>query len=390
MRRGYGYRDKDYLNYRCWLLIRSPIDFPLTDYFYCLDNSLHFMYHNGKVNKPIFRECFLNLPYRGYFGFNAMRFISPILLLFLLTNSSFGQNNALPPVVPGASVQRVKKTIEFLSTDCFPRDYTHADNQLKAAKYIESHFKNAGLTIKREKYSVDKYTLFNIHAMKKGASRDRIIIGAHFDAVESTPGADDNASGIAGLIELAYLFKNVTDFPCDVELIAWNSEEPPLYNTPQMGSAVDAENKKKRKIKIKAVFCMDVIGYYSDKPGSQTYPFSALKYLYGDKGDFIGLLGNYCPAEFGKKLNQSMNQPGLKAQYLSVPALYREQLAFSDHRNYFQFERPTVFITNTAWYRNKAYHQKDDTPDTIDYKRVALIADGLYAFIRDYYRPEKP
>lgn len=320
-----------------------------------------------------------------------MRFVYSLLLAIISVNIGVCQDaESSKAAPPSASSQRVEKTVKFLSTDCFPRDYTHAANQLKAAEYIESHFKNAGLTVTRQKYKAEEHALFNIHAVKNGKSRDRIIIGAHFDAVEQTPGADDNASGAAALIELAFLFKNVSDLPCDIEFIAWNSEEPPLYNTPGMGSAVHAEYIKKSKIKLKAVFCLDVIGYYSDKPGSQTYPSSALKYLYGDKGDFIGLMGNYCPSDFGKKLHACMNQPGLKAQYLPVPVIYRERLAFSDHRNYFHFECPTVFITNTGWYRNQAYHQADDTPDTVDYKRVALIADGLFAFIRDYPPEKKP
>ncbi len=211
-------------------------------------------------------------------------------------------------------------------------------------------------------------------------TKERIVVGAHYDAAGPYPGADDNASGVAGLIELAHLLGKAT-LPLRVELVAFTLEEPPHFATFQMGSAVHAASLKKQGVSVRLMVSLEMIGYFSDASGSQGFPTPALKPFYPSAGNFITIVGKPSEGALVRRVKKAMQA----ASPLPVYSINAPQtvpgIDFSDHRNYWQAGYPAVMLTDTAFYRNKNYHTEQDTPETLDYRRMALVVEGIYAAV---------
>lgn len=210
-----------------------------------------------------------------------------------------------------------------------------------------------------------------------------MIIGAHYDSFRHTPGADDNASGVAGLLELARLFK---DNPPDraVELLAYTLEEPPFFNTENMGSAVHAHSAALANKQIKLMISLEMIGYFSDEPDTQRYPVGFLNALYPDTGNFIAVIGRFSDIKQTRRVKALMSgATDLPVYSINAPALI-EGLDFSDHRNYWSEGFNAVMITDTAFFRNTHYHELTDTADRLDYQRMANVVQGVYAVVQMY------
>jgi len=210
------------------------------------------------------------------------------------------------------------------------------------------------------------------------ASCDEIlVIGAHYDSAEGTPGADDNASGIAGLLELARLTRGAP-MKRTVRFVAFCLEEPPAYMTRHMGSYIHAKSLHDHGVKVHGMISLEMLGYYCDEKGCQYYPSSIFKLAYPNRGHFIAFVGNFSSRHFSSRV---------KAAYSAVSSIPVESLNgfsiipgvdFSDHRNYWKFGYPAFMITDTAFYRNPNYHDSGDTPETLDYDRLTLLIEGLY------------
>src|SRR5215471_18093776 len=201
-------------------------------------------------------------------------------LALVLTQPVWARRSAalkLPQVDP----ERLRKHVSALSETFAPRDYTHVENLDRAADYIEREFREAGAEITEQVFIVDSQRYRNIIARFGPETKERIVVGAHYDVCGPYPGADDNASGIAGLIELAHLVSK-QNLATRVELVAYTLEEPPFFRTEQMGSAVHAASLADAQVKLRAMLCLEMIGYFTDQPGSQQYPLPELKALYPD------------------------------------------------------------------------------------------------------------
>lgn len=194
-------------------------------------------------------------------------------------------------VRPGLE-QELKKDVRYLAKDCHPRPAGYEKNQVKAVQYIARSLAASGAAVTYQPFTADKRTFVNVSAIFPGKSAKRIIVGAHYDTCGDTPGADDNASGVAGLLALGRMFKGVSPH-CTIELIAYANEEPPYFGTEQMGSAQHARKLYTEQIGVKAMICLEMIGYFSDKENSQSYPAAGMGALYPDKGDFIAIVGNW-------------------------------------------------------------------------------------------------
>lgn len=284
------------------------------------------------------------------------------------------------------------QTVRFLSEECFPRDYTHPANLSRASEHLENLLEEAGWKVTRQEYDVPAegaetvYHCWNLCALReenegknseKRETRPRILVGAHYDACENTPGADDNASGMAVLVELAFLLKDLPLKNCEVELVAFCTEEPPHFATRFMGSAVHARELRKKNVPVCAMLCLDVVGYYSERPGSQDYPLDSMAYLYGTRGDFLGIVGRFSDFEAMTLAEKQISVPDLRVCKLAVPEGMKYVIDFSDHRNYWRMQVPTLFFTNTAFYRTPHYHEPTDTWDRLDFRRMARLAEGL-------------
>ncbi len=220
-----------------------------------------------------------------------------ILFLFSLPLIIFYQPwvNALPPMPRHASPEQLEKTVRYLTQTVHPRSADNIDNLNRSAEYIKEVFISNGARVTAQDVPITGGPYKNIVANYGPADGPLIIIGAHYDSVSSyendqltyTPGADDNASGVAGLLELARLLQQQTP-GIGVQLVAYASEEPPFFRSDEMGSAVHAASLERP---VKLMIALEMIGYYDSTPGSQDYPYPAMSWLYPDRGDFIAVVG---------------------------------------------------------------------------------------------------
>jgi Zn-dependent M28 family amino/carboxypeptidase len=284
--------------------------------------------------------------------------------------------------VPHVSPERLQTHVRELATTYSPRDWTDPENLDRAAAYISNEFKSAGARVEEQKFVVDSQNYKNIIASFGPETSERVIVGAHYDTCGGRPGADDNASGIAGLIELAHLLGK-SKLNTRVDLVAYTLEEPPFFRTEQMGSAVHAASLKEKNVPVRAMICLEMIGFFTDNSDSQAYPIFALRALYPDRANFIALVGTFDDVKLVRRVKRAMlSANDLPMRSINAPRSLTG-VDFSDHLNYWKQDYPAVMVSDTAFYRNRRYHERDDTPDTLDYAKMAQVVEQVYAGVVD-------
>lgn len=272
----------------------------------------------------------------------------------------------------------LEKIVYTLSEGVGPRSYLQPDVLKKAADYIKSEFGKYGYQVLSQEFSYDGKMYENIAVEIKGTSAPEkiLVIGAHYDTVPGTPGADDNASGIAGLLELARLLKGGS-FAMTIRFVAFTLEEPPFFRSRHMGSYVYAKSMKERGEQVEGMICLEMIGYFSDIPKSQFYPVSFMRWFFPDAGNFISLVSDLHSREFLHQVKEGFQQgTDLPVEYISTLSIV-PGIDFSDHRSFWEFGYRALMVTDTSFYRNANYHEETDTPDTLDYARMAKVVIGL-------------
>lgn len=255
-----------------------------------------------------------------------------------------------------ANEVQLREYVEELSKNFQPREWQHPENLDRCADYISTHFKKAGAAVEMQNYTAYDREYRNVIGRFGVGKPKKIIVGAHYDACGDTPGADDNASGVAGLLELARLIGE--DQPdVEVELVAYTLEEPPFFGGPQMGSAIHAASVASQKDRIIGVIVLEMIGYFSDEPGSQNYPIPLLKGYYPSRGNFITVVSSWNQSEWISDLKAGMNGTTDLPVYSFRGPASLPGVDYSDHRNYWPHDIPAAMVTNTAFYRNKNYHR---------------------------------
>jgi len=215
------------------------------------------------------------------------------------------------------------------------------------------------------------------------------VVGAHYDVAGEQPGADDNASGVAGLLELARLLKGQS-FRQRVELVFYTNEEPPFFRTPYMGSAIHARSLAESGKRASLMLSLECIGYFSDEPGSQDHPVRLLNAIYPTTGNFISLVGFYEDGDVSRQVKTAMKSASdLPVYSINAPS-FVVGVDFSDHLNYWNEGFVGMMVTDTAFYRNKAYHTPRDTADRLDYGRMAKVVDGVRAVVMQHAAPAAP
>lgn len=302
------------------------------------------------------------------------------LILYMLTNPAWGAKDGIKASeVPEVSPARLKADVVFLADSCYPRAFHNQPMLNKAADYIKDRLDSMGYEVEEQVYMAENIPHRNIIARigpKKGAV---LVVGAHYDVCGDQPGADDNGSAVAGLLGIASLLKQQEDaIKNPIELVAYSLEEPPFFRTKQMGSYVHAASLKEQNREVKGMICLEMIGYFDDGPHSQSYPVGALKTIYPSRGNFIAVVGKLGQMGFTKQMKKHMIEgSNIKVVSINAPQSLRG-IDFSDHRNYWQMGYQAVMITNTAFFRNENYHQPTDTPDTLDYERMAEVVKGVF------------
>ncbi len=252
-----------------------------------------------------------------------------------------------------------------------------------AARYIEDRFEELGHEVTTLSYEVDGVRVRNLEVTLPGRTdpAELVLVGAHYDSAPGTPGANDNASGVAALLELAALLGSE---PLDrtVRLVAFTNEEPPYFETPEMGSRVYAGAAAARGDRITAMISLETIGYYSEESDSQSYPVP-LNLLYPDRGDFIGFVGNLSSRSLVRRSIATFRETTpLPTEGAAVPSGI-PGVGWSDHSSFWIHDFPAIMITDTALFRYPHYHLPTDTPDQLDYLRMVRVVQGVAEVVRE-------
>ena len=278
---------------------------------------------------------------------------------------------------------QLRRHVEMLADRIGQRNVFQPQALAAAADYIESSFADAGLTPMRQSYQVAGETCSNIEVELPGRERpdEIIVIGAHYDSVFNCPGANDNASGVAALLALARAFADDRGART-LRFVAFVNEEPPYFWTDEMGSVVYAQRCRENNDNIVAMLALETIGYYSDEKGSQHYPFP-LSLFYPSTGNFIAFVGN---RSSGKLVREVVGSFRRHTQFPSrggvLPNAIREA-GWSDQWSFWQVGYRGLMVTDTAPFRYEHYHRSSDTPDKLDYDRMARVTAGLKRVIRE-------
>jgi Zn-dependent M28 family amino/carboxypeptidase len=280
--------------------------------------------------------------------------------------------------------------VEALATIDPPRSAAHPESLERAARFIAAQLTAAGLKPELQPFRVGSNQYFNVSALVGSGNRKRIVVGAHYDVYGENPGADDNASGIAALLQIASKVASQS-LPLDVELVAFALEEPPYFGSENMGSVHHARALARSGTQVAVMFSLEMLGYYSDEPGSQKYPQPHLANYFSTTGNYIAVLGLSDDAQLLEQIRKAMSAAtDLKAFTLSGPPDF-PGISQSDHFNYWRQGFPAVLVTDTANFRNPHYHQDSDKPETLDYVRLQKAADAVHAAVVDVaQRPAEP
>ncbi|WP_455212509.1 M28 family peptidase [Kaarinaea lacus] len=279
------------------------------------------------------------------------------------------------------SQEALKKHVITFSEHNPPRG-EDTDNLDVSALYIKEQLVKYG-DVREMEYTVWGIPYRNISILFGDETNERIVVGAHYDSFQGLPGADDNASGVSGLIELARLLSH-TQLNRSVELVAYTLEEPPYFRTPEMGSAVHAKTLKENGVDVVVMISLEMIGYFTDEPDGQEYPFSLMKLFYPSTGNFIAVVGNFSGFGIVRKTKRAMKKAmNLPVRSLNAPGALAG-VDFSDHLNFWKYDYPALMITDTAFFRNKAYHTKNDTWDRLDYERMSEVVKGVYNAVLEF------
>lgn len=310
-----------------------------------------------------------------------------VVAFIALKLTTFGWN-FLAPAYPGGATgtdpAKLKETVTELAVNIGPRDL-FANNKARLRKsedYVAARLKAAGCSLEFQDYSASGVMVKNIICTKPGISvpGEIIVVGAHYDSFDN-PGADDNASGVAGLIELAE-YAAARKYDRTVKFIAFTNEEPPFFANEGMGSAVYARAARERNEDIKAALVLEMIGYFSENRLSQKYPPLIGAILPG-RGNFIAQIANFSSRKLAGRIDMAFRKASrLPIQTIALPSFVRG-VDFSDHRNFWAEGYPAVMFTDTSFYRTPHYHKESDLPETLNYEYMASLMDGLKAALDD-------
>src|SRR4051794_9121502 len=306
----------------------------------------------------------------GYFGYSEYR---------SLRSPSRSYTGTLPPLDAFQSRLRdhLREHVTTLSQQIGERNLQHYDHLEAAAAYIRHYLESLDYQVVEEDYTVQGKTVRNIFVNAEGSTKGQgiVVIGAHYDTVPGSPGADDNGSGVAAVLELARILKNESPTR-PIMLAFFPNEEPPYFQTADMGSVHLAHSLEQKFQKVTAMISVESIGYYSDQPHSRRYP-AGIASFYPDAGNFIAFVGDlHSRALLQTAIAEFRGSTHFPSEGASLPA-WMKGVGWSDHWAFWQGGFPAIMVTDTALFRNPNYHTPGDTADKLDYDRMARVVVGL-------------
>ena len=272
----------------------------------------------------------------------------------------------------------LREHVNVLAGQIGERNMSHYDRLEQSALYIRRVLElMGGYKVEEFDYDIQGKTCRNLYVKLDGTEESKgiVVIGAHYDSVAGSPGANDNASGVAAVLELARIMKN--DSPAQPIMFAFfPNEEPPFFQTKNMGSLVLAREFARKKLPITGMISVETIGYYSDQPGSQKYP-SGIASFYPNTGNFIGFVSNlHSRRLLQKALAEFRASTHFPSEGATLPS-WVEGVGFSDHWSFWEEGHRAIMVTDTAPFRYPYYHTANDTPDKVDYDKMARVVVGL-------------
>jgi Zn-dependent M28 family amino/carboxypeptidase len=290
----------------------------------------------------------------------------------------------LPPLSPGEAeiAASVRQDVQELAGRIGIR--TAFDRGLEAAAdYVESRFKESKYSVSRQVFEVEKKPCANLEVEIPGSSApgEIVVVGAHYDSVIGCPGANDNATGVAGVLAIAAALAGSKP-ERTLRFLAFANEEPPFFQTDGMGSRVYARRCRERKENVVAMVSLETIGYYSDAPGSQKYP-PPFGFFYPDRGDFITFVGNLSSRALVRRALGAFREGAKFPSEGGALPSFIAGIGWSDHWAFWQEGYKAIMVTDTAPFRYPHYHLPGDKPDRIDADRCARVVAGLEKVVRD-------
>ena len=316
------------------------------------------------------------------------RIIFILLIVLLACVISVGWFTAMPlhsysgrlqPLTSDGQTIRddLKRHVTELAEKIGERNLDSYDALKAAATYLETALTKDGYEVHSQEYSVDNNPIRNIEVQIPGSKNPAktLVVGAHYDTFGGTAGADDNASGVAAVLELAQLLKNSKPEQT-IRLVFFVNEEPPYFQTDKMGSLVYARKLHDDKVDVTGMISVETIGYYSDQEGSQRYP-AGFGVLYPYEGNFIGFVGNVGSRSLVRRAVKAFRQSvDFPSEGVAAPSGLTG-IGWSDHWAFWQQGYKAIMLTDTAPFRYEYYHRSQDTPEKLDYDRMARVVDGL-------------
>ena len=291
----------------------------------------------------------------------------------------------IPPLSADERVleQELRTHVLMLAGEIGERNVDQYDNLQRAADYIRTHFQQSGYTVQAQSFEAAGKVCDNIEVEVRGTTKPEaiVLIGAHYDSVKGSPGANDNGSGVAAVLALARRLAQANPSKT-LRFVAFVNEEPPYFQTPEMGSWVYARRSRERGEQITLMVSLETIGYYSEQPGSQQYP-PPLGLLYPSTGNFVGFVSNVHNGAWVRNLIASFRRQAAfpsegTAIWGGLPGI-----GWSDHWAFWEEGYPAIMVTDTALFRDPYYHTAQDTPEHIQYESFARVVSGLQGVIQD-------
>ena len=286
--------------------------------------------------------------------------------------------------------EELRANVQKLAGEIGERNMSHYTQLNAAADFIEDSFSRAGLRTRRDSYEIRGQPCHNIEAEISGSQQAAavssppqvVIIGAHYDSVFGSPGANDNGTGVAAMLALARRFASAKP-KNTLRFVAFVNEEPPYFLSGEMGSQVYARRCKERGDKISAMISLETIGYFSDTLNSQKYPSPGLGLFYPNVGNFIGFVSNvHSRALLRRVIALFRKHAKIASEGASLPA-FIPGVSWSDQWSFWQHGYRAIMVTDTAPFRYPYYHSSNDTPDKLDYDRFTLVVSGMEKVIQE-------
>jgi len=326
------------------------------------------------MDKKIFTAYVLNL---GMFFFSVLLLIGA-LIYYGISMPGESYQGELPGLDEEMQLSRDRLSahVYALSEEIGERHYQQEGSLRKTADYIEKSFTDMGFNPVAEIYSDKLYRNIVVNLYGKQRRDEIIIVGAHYDTVWLSPGADDNASGVAAMLEIARGLHG-KHFPKTIRFIAFANEEWPFFGRDKMGSLVNAKNSFNRNELVSGMLALEMLGYYSKAPNSQAYP-KPLSYFYPQQANFVAFVSNFSSRNLlHEAISEFRNADLFPSAGLIAPRFLVPDIRRSDNSSFWAYNYPAIMVTDTSNYRNRMYHTNGDMHRTLDYDAMARVVAGL-------------